>query len=120
MQCKSFICCFFNLAGTKKEAEDAAAARALDCLMFRSGVENNNLCLEDPYSVHTIPETWKRISECVSVVKDFDWQQEYATKTEVLWPIVRVRFGVDELQSIFTITEDDAKYNAEYKERRKT
>ena len=52
--CGSFLYYICMTKGTKKEAEHAAAARALDCMRLRRlGIGNDiehRLCLESPYN----------------------------------------------------------------------
>mmetsp|Transcript_14861 Transcript_14861/g.31174 ORF Transcript_14861/g.31174 Transcript_14861/m.31174 type:complete len:449 (-) Transcript_14861:1860-3206(-) len=64
---------------TKKEAEIAAAGRAMDCILHRENVDKVGLnegniieryCLEEPYTLDEAPEPWKSISESVNEIVD--------------------------------------------------
>ena len=98
---------------TKKQAEHAAAARALDCFMHRESNNGTNprsyYCEEEPYSVENMSAIWRTVSESVQRVGS------------VVWPVLpqeerlTAQFNVPDLQSFFDDEDDDEEWQARYK-----
>lgn len=65
---------------TKKDAENAAAARAIDCLrhrdqILRESTENSRYCIEKPYLAEDAPELWKAVSSTVESIVQFKYDK---------------------------------------------
>jgi hypothetical protein len=77
---------------TKKEAMDAAAGRAVDCLRHRSSDDHSHqrYCSEIPYTVENSPVVWKSVSErALRAVGGDEWplvpyEDRFTTKFDVL------------------------------------
>ncbi|KAL7514931.1 hypothetical protein ACHAXN_013065 [Cyclotella atomus] len=100
---------------TKKDAEDAAAARALDCLRFRypashSSANQKKYCMEEPYTTDSIPEPWDKVSDTVTQVHQFEITKngEIIPK-HALWPILpsESKIPEDVLKSVFDQDMDE-------------
>jgi hypothetical protein len=91
----------------KKNAEDAAAARAVDCLRFRyptSHCSGKKYCMEEPYTTKSTTELWKNVSKSVTQVFQFETTKdgEIVAKPEV-WPTLLSagKISEDVLKSVF-------------------
>ena len=72
---------FWVDSGTKKEAENASAGRALDCQNFRDRNEKSDLamsavryCIEPPYGIEDSTHIELDVSQRLSGVTDFIWE----------------------------------------------
>ena len=100
---------------TKKEAINAAAGRALDCLRHRDSsraYSSVRYCCESPYTVDETPEVWKRVCQCARGVVGMDWP------SLPLENRLTVHFGVTDLHCLLNDEHDDDYWRSRYKERR--
>jgi hypothetical protein len=108
---------------TKKEAENAAAARAIDCLRFRypsshriadhettSQMDSDwpRYCKEDPYYAETASELWKTVSNTVKEVFQFEYSKDDILPSHQVWPELPDSLFSDELlKSVFDDEADE-------------
>lgn len=102
---------------TKKQAINAAAGRAVDCLRHRGShddiVSDKRYCRELPYSFEHSPEIWKLVSESAQRVGDAE------CLTLPYEDRLTTQFGVTDLHC-FLEEEHDAEYwRARYRKARK-
>ena len=96
---------------TKKGAINAAAGRALDCMMYRDtngNISDTRYCVELPYTIDNTTESWKRVSEvfdCALLPKE---------------DRLTTRFGVNDLHALIEEDNDQDYWRARYKENRRT
>ena len=106
----------------KKEAENAAAARALDCLLYRQSTGNYSEsipqhCQEDPYAANEAPGAWKPVFESVDEVRDFRYSKQGIEIVSVKWPSVRSQTHSGTGENNFANNQDH--WRDEYKKRRR-
>jgi hypothetical protein len=97
---------------TKKEAIDAAAGRAVDCLrhrlaQHRPASDHQMYCMESPYAIDDTPKAWKSVSESALRAIGGD-----------LWPSVphEHRFTtLFDIRDIHALLESERDWNASYK-----
>lgn len=100
---------------TKKEAVDAAAGRAVDCLRHRlaqhkptADAQNpQRYCIESPYAIDDTPKAWKAVSESALRAVGGD-----------LWPSVphEHRFTtLFDIRDIHSLLESERDWAASYK-----
>jgi hypothetical protein len=101
---------------TKKEAINAAAGRALDCLRHRDSscctYSSDRYCRESPYTVHEPPVIWKRVCQSARGVCGIDWPSlphEDRLTTQL---------GISNLHCLLEDKYDDEYWRTRYKERR--
>lgn len=105
----------------KKEAEIAAAGRAMDCILHRENVaklkfgEGNNTqryCFEEPYLVDEAPVSWKFISESVNEVVDVRDHAKRRFELRVKWKEVPPcnRVPVTSIYDLDYVDNDTAAY----------
>jgi hypothetical protein len=98
---------------TKKEAIDAAAGRAVDCLRHRSLIDNSHqrYCSETPYKIKNSPVVWRSVSErALRAVGGDEWplvpyQDRFTTRFDVL--------------DIHSLLESEHDWRARYKDTRR-
>lgn len=119
----------FNWYRTKKQAETAAAGRALDCIMYRqeslcdTTTSDRQYCEEDPYTTDNVPERWKLVSESVNTVQDVVHGKGGISKVQVAWGSVphqhRVTADVVDHESSWNnFVQDQDQWRSRYKEAR--
>ena len=100
---------------TKKDAINAAAGRALDCLRHRDSnraYSSVRYCCELPYTIDETPEVWKRVCQCARGVVGMDWP------SIPLEDRLTTHFGVTDLHCLLNDEHDDDYWRSRYKERR--
>ncbi|KAL7543007.1 hypothetical protein ACHAXR_012297 [Thalassiosira sp. AJA248-18] len=103
----------------KKEAEVAAAGRAVDCLRHRDDVDSdptpgNRYCEEIPYAANDVPGIWKSVSESVHQV----WDCEFPPLPHDAR--LTTQYDVPDLHSFVEDERDEEKWRARYREGRGT
>lgn len=101
---------------SKKEAEIAAAGRAIDCLRYRDDRfdgstqrSNERYCSEEPYRVAEAPEAFQTARGAVGGVEWHSLPQEHR---------ITVSFGVTELQNLLDEESDIEEWKHRYKRNR--
>lgn len=98
---------------TKKEAENAAASRAIDCLRYRDSIlfadaslSGNQYCKEVPYLSKDITEPWKSLSKSVKRVGNTVWAlgPDDDESAEGCWT---TKFNVPDLHCLIGRVMDD-------------
>lgn len=94
---------------TKKEAIDAAAGRAVDCLRHRSSDDHSHqrYCSEIPYTIENSPVVWKSVSE--RALRAFGGEE---------WPLVpyKDRFATKfDVLDIHSLLESERDWRARYR-----
>lgn len=107
---------YFVWYKSKKEAEIAAAGRAVDCLRRRDLLNDEILdvqyCREPPYSVENIPEVCKLASKWNSVPKDVELPSiQYIDR-------LTTKFDVPDLHTLIREDQDETYWSDRYRERR--
>lgn len=102
---------------TKKEAINAAAGRALDCLRHRdsgSTLSFVRYCCELPYTVDETPEIWKRVCITARGVCGIDWPSLPLEDRQT------THFGVSDLHCLLKEEQGDDNWRTRYKDKRYT
>ena len=114
---------------SKKKAQDAAAARAIECFHFRYPSSRQNIsnatniqyhyCEEEPYGSNAIPGVWKAISDTVEGVTStqpkFDSDDVYKYFYES-WPKLLGKVSEETLWSVFEPDEENDAVLRAYRE----
>lgn len=110
---------------TKKEAENAAAGRAIDCFRYRDSIvfadtslSGNQYCEEVPYLSKDITEPWKSVSKSVKRVGNTVWAQgpDSDGNAQGCWT---TKFNVPDLHCLVGLVMDDEQEMERWRIRRK-
>lgn len=109
---------------TKKEAEDAAAGRAVDCLLLRyptkQSADNIRYCEEKPYDIDGVPNLWRTVSTTVKFVLQINWTRGFPDIYKQKWieiPESSEEVPEEVIRWVFGDGEDDA-FIEDYRQRR--
>lgn len=110
---------------TKKEAEEAAAARAYDCFCYRfpsaenrDAILENRYCKEDPYLKDLAPDVWREVAASVNSVLQFEPNKDQFEFNQVQWATLPESSELAEEMLRSVLNEDTDEFAENYRKTR--